>query len=343
MKINYFKIIDSFIKNTQNSGIANENVNEKPRMSSEAKNMAQKSVIVAQGVLIQNQSVHFNTINTMDLSKLLKGLLNLPEDIEKLLSELVYKKGSSKNLESLLNQPNLKINTDLIRQMLEDNSKESLNKLLKLFQQAPGGTQNTEQIKEILTLLSQMIPKKEASAQEVLTNLVLLYLPWLPLSEKQDIEIRFEKRKNQQEEEESEQTAFVIYITTINLGRFRISILISQDNSVKIEIENIETSKEKDNEFKKEFLEKILQSIRENTRKDKINAKTDLVVYEEEKNQENPDVGEPTEFSKREVIISPAKNVSPVLVVTAQKIAKIILEADEKFSLLKKRQEVVSE
>ena len=225
-------------------------------------------------------------------------------------------------------------------------------KLLKLFQQAPGGTQNTDQIKEILTLLSQMIPKKDALPQEILTNLTLLYLPWLPLSEKQDLEIRFEKRKKQ-EDDDSEQTALVIYITTINLGRFKISIITNKDCSIKIEIENIKNpTKKADCELRlkgggdepspiaplhvsnqAEFLEKILKAVNEQTRKDKINAKTELVVLEQREE-------ETEEFLKREVIISPAKNVSPVLIITAQKIVKIILEADEKISLLERRQEM---
>ena len=50
---------------------------------------------------------------------------------------------------------------------------------------------------------------------------------------------------------------------------------------------------------------------------------------------------EPSEEGKREVIISPAKDVSPVLVITAQKITKIIIETDEKISLLERRQEMV--
>ena len=249
----------------------------------------------------------------------------------------MYKKISPETLETLL-KTNKKLNTDLIKQILEKNSKESLNKLLKLFQQAPGGTQNTEQIKEILTLLSQIVPKQEASTQEILTNLTLLYLPWLPLSKKQDLEIRFEKRKNQEEDDESEQIALVIYITTINLGRFRISIILNIDYSIKIEIENFCEEEQKNENKKEEYLEKILKEIKEQTRKDKINANTELLIREAKADEKSSILEE----KKREVIISPAKEVSPIVVITAQKIAKIILEMDEKNSLLKKRADMLS-
>ena len=328
MKIDYLKIINTFVKSALASGVENKGVNENLKTAPEAKNTLKTNVSPNQNAVLElNQNIRFNSINRMEQANLMKGLLSLPKEIEELFSFLMYKNISPETLETLLKQ-NQKLNTDLIRQTLEENSKESLNKLLKLFQQAPGGTQNTEQIKEILTLLSQVIPKKDASAQEILTNLTLLYLPWLPLSEKQDIEIRFEKRESE-EDDNSEQTVLVIYITTINLGRFKISIILNKDCSVKIEIENTETLTETS-----EYLEKILKGINEQTRKDKINAKLELMVILDSK--------ESSKEKKREVIISPAKDVSPVLVITAQKIAKIILETDEKISLLERRQEMVS-
>ena len=326
MKIDYFGIINTFVNNTKTSGVTNEGINETLKTISDAKNTAQTNTSAT--LLNQNQEVKFNLINRMELSKFIKDLIKLPGEIEELLSFLTYNKISNETLQNLLKQ-NQKINTDIIKQLLEESSKESLNKLLKLFQQAPGGTQNTAQIKNILNLLSQLIPKKELSPQELLTNLTLLYLPWLPLAEKQDLRIQFEKHKNQEEEDESEQTALVIYITTINLGKFMISILLEQNSSIKIEIEN---SDEKKNEKNKEYLEKILKEINEQTKQDKINAKTELIVISGAK--------EPSEENKREVIISPAKDVSPILIITAQKIAKIILETDEKISLLERREEM---
>jgi hypothetical protein len=346
MKIDYLKIINNFVKNTQSSGVATEGIKETLKTVSEAKNMPQKNVLVSQSVVLNlNLDIKFNSINRMEQANLIKGLLNLPNEIEELFSFIMYKNISPETLKTLLKQ-NKKLNTDLIREILEGNSKESLNKLLKLCQQAPGSTQNTDQIKDILALLSHVIPKKDASAQQILTNLTLLYLPWLPLAEKQDIEIRLEKRKKQ-EDDASEQTVLVIYITTINLGKFKISIILNKDGSVKIVIESIQ---EENNEKKAEYLEKILKEVNEQTRKDKINARTELFVLKEQ---------ETSEEKKREVIISPTKGknehmfiksdnqdkkeVSPVLVITAQKIAKIILETDEKISLLQERERMLLE
>lgn len=342
MKIDYFKIINTFVKNTASSGVETKNAHESFKPPAESKTLANLSN--QNTVLNQANDVKFSSINKIAQSKLIRELLNVPDDIQELLSLIAYKKTSPDDLKKLLAQENTKINTDLIKLMLEQNSAESMNKLIKLFQQAPGGTQNTEQMKDIMALLNQILPKKDASPQQTLTNLILLYLPWLPLSEKQDIEIRFEKRENN-DSKTSEQSALVIYISTINLGRFRISIVLKKDYSLKIEIENFG---EEDN--KKEYLESILKEIKKQTRKDKIIAEIELFIIPEKKKLcASTDTEQPISGvslpnpPKREVIISPSKEIQPVVIIAAQKIARIIIETDEKISLLETRKELAQQ
>ena len=124
MKIDYVKIINNFVKNTQTLSAAAENISETLKTASGSNNAAQANVLVNQSVVLsQNQDVRFNSINGMELAKLIKELLTLPKGIEELLSMLIYKKVSPETLEALLKQTNQKLDTDLIRQMLEENSK----------------------------------------------------------------------------------------------------------------------------------------------------------------------------------------------------------------------------
>jgi len=343
MKINIFNIVDNLIKNTQGKN-SPENVNDASKTHFEMKTPVYSNQKTSNTtVLTETTAIKLTVVNNTDSSKLLKNLFNIPDDIQQLLNELVNKKGANIPPEELLKQPNLKIDTDLIKQMLEGNSKEALNKLLKLTQQTAQEKQSTDQLKDILSLLNALTPKKNATSQEVLTNLILLYLPWIPLHEKQKLEINFEKREGndgeegEENEKKSEQTALVIYIQTLNLGRFKISILISQNFSIKIEIEN--TDIKENTEQNKKYLDRIIEEINDNSRKDKINAKTELVVYEETHEKEELK----QENVKREVVISHAKEVSPVLIITAQKISRIVIETDEKISLLLNREKMLPE
>ena len=287
-----------------------------------------KTFIANNTSAVRDSGQKFNAINVKAQVKLLKEALNFPQDIEELFSRLMYKKTTEETIKNVLQQANQTINTELIREMLETNSKQSVDKLIKLFQQAPGGTQNTEQLKEIMSLISQITPKKDSSPQEVVTNLVLLYLPWFPLAEKQDVEIRFEKHKNS-EGEDFEQTALVVYITTINLGRFRVEILL-KGTSIKINVENYEDEGQKTLN-KEEYLKKILDEINIRIEKNNIPATTELIISaQKEYREENQE-------RKREVVICPAGEISSAAVIVAQKIAGIILEIDERASLIETR------
>ncbi len=329
---------------SQNSGASdetnetreNQSAKQSPETNSktvyDSKTSAKQSLFAAQNnTSSRNLNAKYNVISLENQAKLIKQLLSFPDDIESLLSTFLSEKTSEEIMETLLKQPEQTINISLIKEMLGNNSKQSMDKLIKLFQQLYGGTQNTEQLKEIMSLLSQITPKKDSTPQEVIKNLILLYLPWFPLAEKQDLQIRFEKH-NSSEEEDSEQTALVIYISTINLGRFKVVILLNL-SSIKIQIENYEKESQGEKN-RKDYLEKILSEINMQTRKDKIQTTTELLISEQK------EAKEAQEERKREVVISPVGKISPVVIIVAQKIAKIILEMDEKASLIEKRREM---
>ena len=336
MKIDYLKLFNTFVQNAKKTGIVQKTGDESGGNSSQNSGIARQTPqTVMESSLLQAQKIKFNEMNSMEQAKLIKQLLNLPEDIEQLLKMLMKKQETaiSDNFRRISMQNAPKINLDLIRQLLEINSKESADKLIKLFQQMPGGTQDTKQLKEILTLLNSLVPQKDTSHNETLTNLILLYLPWLPLAERQDLQIRIEERKNN-EEEEAEEAAVIIYVTTIYLGRFKITVVLNKDNSIRVEIQN---KKEKKNDKYEELLEYILKEINSQARKDKLNIKTELLVTEKKDEIELPEIE-----AEREVVISPVRKVSPMVIVTAQKIVKIILETDEKISLVQARKAMIS-
>lgn len=326
MQVNYFKIFNAFVQHAKKSGTVEKSGEHVAKISSEGKNSLRSNSSANQNTSISAQNIQFSRVNFAEQAKLVRQLLNLPDDIEQLLSFLVYKKVSPEALKNLLKQGNKKLDINLLKQLLETNSKESAGKLIKLLGQTPGGTRDTEQLKQILTLLNSVVPQKNATPQDVLTGLILMYLPWLPLAELQDVKIRLEEQKEKGEDESGE-VALVVYITTINLGRFRISITLEKDLSLKTEIEHFEEEK---SENREDTLEKIMKEINSQARKDNINVKTELLISKQKQITEKNE-------KEREIVISPAAGISPVMIITAQKIAKIILETDEKISLLKAR------
>lgn len=368
MKINYLKIIN-MLKNPKNTTVNPENISDALKIISNSKSTALSTANrLRQGIssnvlsqLTTSQGAKFNTLQRTEQANIVKDLLNMPKDIEEAITFIIFKakKPSAESLMILLTQKKQKVNTDLIKQMIGENSKETMDKLIKLFNQAPGGSENTKQIKDILTLLSQVTPKREASANEVLTNFILLYLPFAPLSEKQKLEVAIEDinieeiKAKDEEKSELEKTMLVIYINTENLGRFRVAIIINPDFSLRIDIENY-PEKGSDPKGVQQITEKIIQEIDRQIKKDKIKAKTEFLMHpvgasasfsaqsNDSSNSSRMGTADP-EKSKRNAVIAPSKDINPVAIVAANKISQIILETDESISLLNARKDMAQE
>ncbi|HSA06563.1 MAG TPA: hypothetical protein P5556_05245 [Candidatus Gastranaerophilales bacterium] len=278
-----------------------------------------------------NVEMKAQTINRQDQAVFIKELLNLPKDLKELVALLTTKNPSRQTMLNLLELKNPKINPEILQQLLETNSKEVINKLIKLFQQSPGNMQNYDQLKDIMGLMNQIIPSRKSSPQEIITQLLLLYLPWLPLSEQQKIEIHFEKKKSGSSEED-EEVAMVVYVSTINLGRFKITIIIDKNGHLDIHIEHMREDQEHESEEsyknKKEVIENILKTLNSEMKEEKLEAKIVLSEIKQKNYEENP---------KQEITIAQINSISPSVLIASQKTAQIILEADEKISLLDKR------
>ncbi len=283
---------------------------------------------------VQNQ-IKAQMLNRAEQSLLMKELLNLPKDLKELLVFLGNKNTSSQTITRLLQSNLIKINPEVIQQLLQANSKEVINKLIRLIQQTPGNTQGYEQLKPLLGLLSQIIPARESGPQEILTQLLLLYLPWLPLMEEQKIQVRFEKKKSGGSD--NEKIAMVIYISTINLGRFKVTLIIAgKHKNLNILIEHIsedhqEQAEEKSKETR-EILKEILKTLDSEMKEEKIKAKTSISEVKQKNFKESVE---------RDVTVSEVNDISPAILLAAQKVTHIILEMDEKICLLEKRKESI--
>jgi hypothetical protein len=273
-------------------------------------------------------------LSQQEQSAFMKDLLNLPQDFKKFLVLMMDDKNNTKNFIELLKDPNQKLNANLIRELLDANSKEVLGKIIKLIQQSPENVQNHEMLKTLMAVLKGVVPGKESQPEEIFTQLILLYLPWLPLTENQKLEVRFEKKKGGQAESD-ENVAMVLYISTINLGRFKIVIILDTNNIPDIHIENTDDKEVcENNENREKILKNILENLKLEFKNDNMKANTKLFVTAQK---------DYLGSGKREITVSKINNISPVVILTAQKIAQAIIEMDEKISLVIKRGEMIQE
>jgi hypothetical protein len=81
-----------------------------------------------------------------------------------------------------------------------------------------------QQIAEILGMIGQMSGKVQASPQEALQTLILLYLPWQPLPPRQKFELELQAGTYEETGGEDTASILVLYLQTNTLGRFRLML-----------------------------------------------------------------------------------------------------------------------
>lgn len=259
---------------------------------------------------------------------LLRELLDIPQELSDFIKLFVT--SNDESIETLLKNGltqevlNEQLNLANIQQFLDNNAKDVINKLLKIIQQDFRNPQASEQLKDILNALNQVLPQNKTQQQDTLKAIILLYLPWLPLPPPKNLKIGVEANKNGQSEEGEEY--LVIVINTIAFGQLKVSLSINQAGQLKI---NIEFQEEKTG---KNFKLQIIEKIHEEIEKLKITPTTTFSPLIKSKEGEDP---------QRSISFQQISAVSQRLMLSAYAIIKIIFEFDDKEALLAKRKKII--
>lgn len=174
-------------------------------------------------------------------SALLKDLLKLPSDMKEFLNQ-----NTRNNAMMMLNvkiDPAFlakKLEVSQLMQILMQNSQEGSQKLMQLIAQTARNGGDVRQLKELMTLLNNNIAAANVSneANQMLKNLVLLYLPFIPLKDNKEDELDFElnffeEEKTGKEGEEGEPSQSVnVMIKTNNYGNVRAYLELRPPNDL---------------------------------------------------------------------------------------------------------------
>lgn len=264
---------------------------------------------------INSTRLELAQFNNFDKSSLVKDLLNLPKDLTSLLSML-----GAKSYTGLLNLENLDM-SKLIK-LLDGSGKTALDKLMRMtIEFNKMGIHDTSAFKELQALINACVPAAGTLSNSALKNLMLLYLPWLPLNEQinQDDEIGgIDQSKNEKSD------SLTVFITTLNYGN--IKILITKDSQTSIHV--FITTKEG---FPKQEL------IRE-ANISQFNVKHEIEFEEKELQLKgDEELTEP----KVSLISGKSNDVNPFLVLVAKTLIKSVIDIDKKASLNKERKKLL--
>lgn len=267
-------------------------------------------------------------LNNVDKSNLIKELLNLPKEIKEFLKMMTEDGQSAKLSEPELMNLLLTKSIDLskLTVFMQQNGKEAVTKLFQMianFNQLGTAIKTTE-LNELTTIINACIPTAGTTTTQTLKNIMLLYLPWLPLGE--HVGFNLEIGSSGGEDEKESDDSVTILISTQNFGNVQVVLFKVAQEEI-----NIQISCSKD--FPKEEVEKALKQESKD-----YNVNTGI-AFEEKENFNK----EKKEFAQTQVSLNTSPGINPFLILMSFSVIKIIIGIDKSDSLRQTRKEMLKE
>lgn len=280
---------------------------------------AQNAAQVKQNELL-NQQLQESILQTQealkeftdtDKSALVKEMLNMPEDMRDLLKLL-----SNKN-ENLTNAEFMKMLT-----MLNINGKEAmakLSKLLVIFGQ--NNLKGTEKLQEIYTIMNAFTAGTAQNASQLMKNIILLYLPWLPIGESNNFELGLKETESKgdgSDDDNSESDSIVVFIQTVNYSNVKVTLYKEIRQNVKMFVECVPS-------FPKDELQDMIKG---DAQKLNVSAQVDFAPTTTKEIVKN---------DEQDFNVNVSKFINPYLMLMAQAVIKAVIAIDKHTSLIEKR------
>lgn len=299
---------------TANSSNFNSNVNQALSQNSLTSINYSASTQQNQSSLIlsnTNQLV-ISTVEVEQRANYIKDLLNLPRDFQSFINQIQnMNTETAKSFAKILTDG--KINLSALTELLAGNSKEAVQKLMMtIMTVSKMGSNNVSGLKELMAMFS--VSANSSDSTQTVKNLLMLYLPWLPLSIRNEMNLDFDidifdKIQGADPNEEENIETIKIMIETANYGNVLAELEMAPNFEVDVYITAIESFPESE----------VLKRFNEENKKNSISSNTKI---EKTKDPENSQ-----EF-KQNVKITSSNFVSPKLVQSAHSLIKIIIEVD---------------
>ena len=306
-------------RNTQAANVNGEKFvetrNNAAKIINETVQNIQRNFVQQSNILLTQMQL--KQLNAMERSALLKELFNFPNDIQEFL-KMVLTEGktqiSQKELALLMTQ-NLDISKLVV--ILQKNGKEAVEKLAKMIAILnQSGIYNTQQLKELSTIINASIAVSETNPSQVLKNIMLMYLPWLPLTENTGFNIGFEEGSEKRNKESDD--TITILITTKNFGVVKI-FLFKDGQDLNIEVTCADA-------FPKEDLKAAIGMD--------AAVKNAKIAYVARK------AAETEESKETKISFSGTSKISPQMLLVTHTLVKLVLEIDSAQGLRETRKDM---
>jgi len=298
------------------TGVNNVSINNVPTTLQETTQEAVKTAKTSTTESFFNNSLQLKDMSSADRAELLKDLLKLPSDLTTLL-EMMSNNAKESTMKMLLEN----LDMSKLASLLQENSKEAINKLVKMISSLQQqGMQKTEQLTELVKILTVISSSADSANMQMLKNIILLYLPWLPLAQGQNFNFEIASKD---ESGENSEDIITIVIETIHYGV--IKALLSQNGNSFIDLKVV---------CPKEFpKQKLLDVVYSEAKDRNIQSKVEVEI--------GGFIPVDASNKKPKINLKAGFAVPPYLVLMAHVVIKTILEIDNNYGLVEKRKEEV--
>ena len=262
-------------------------------------------------------------LNQQQNINMLKDLLKLPKNFEQLLNQIATTPDKATQKTALLLITST-LNTAELSALLQSSSKDAMSNLYKMLAQfnQVGMTVKDEQTTELSKLISFVAASATSDVQSVRTAM-LMYLPWLPLTDPNAFKLEIGNKGGEEEKEIDDY--ITIMIQTENYGNLQADIYRTKEDGLLIQVTSSETFPQKD----------FIQLMNEESKKYSVDINLDMA----QKAAFNKDKNEKTET---EVFINVISGINPFLLLISNSVIRTIHIIDEKENLREQRKEKVN-
>jgi len=302
------------MNNVQNPPVGNQ-----PQQSSQGPYIAQPFLPQTTAQLAQT-TAELNMLNQQQTVNMLKDLLQFPKNFEQLLQQLTTNPQTAQQTSALMLLAS-NMNLSQLSSLLQNNSKEAMTNLYQMLAQYNqlGISLKDEQLGQISKLISFVAASSSSDVQSLKT-LMLMYLPWLPLTDPDAFKLELANKGN--DGGDGGDDSVTILIATENYGNLQAEINKTAEDGIKIELISSETFPQKD----------LVILMKEESKKYSININFDLAKKEAFNKDKK-------EKSQTQVCMNTSPGVNPFLILISNAFIKNVHTIDSKVNLREKRKE----
>ncbi|MBQ9246147.1 hypothetical protein IJ182_07770 [bacterium] len=260
--------------------------------------------------------------------KMLKELLNMPKNFDKLMEQLTTPNSTlmpeqQKAVKTALMMLASSMNLSQLSSLLQNSSKTAMTNLYQMLAQYNqlGISIKDEQLGQISKLIS-FISASSTSDVQSLKSTMLMYLPWLPLTDPNVLKL--EIGNSGSDGGESDSDSITVMIATENYGNLSAYILKTDEDGIKIQITSSQTFPQKD----------FIVLMKEESKKYGININFETSTKEAFNKEKN-------EHSQTQVYMNTSPGVNPFLLLISNALIKNVHLVDSKENLRELRKERV--